>query len=301
MSRKVVEKKVSIDLVENPIEIRYDEVPVYTKEDYEERVNNVLAMAEERGYSHTIVYGDREHFSNIFYLTGLDPRFEEVLLILQKGRKPIMVLGIECLDYSHRITLDIERVLYTPFGLMGQPSHSDLTLLDIFKDSGINEDSLVGIVGWKYYNDSHQTIANSILDIPNYIVETLCQLTARENLVNAVDIFASNEFGLRHNVSAKEIVNFELNGTKMSRSVYNAIINLEEGMTEIEASGFLNIDGEPTSIHPNVNFGDVNTSYGVAGPTYHQKLQIGDTCGVGMAYRGSLVHKAGVYINSPED
>lgn len=87
MSRKVIEKKVSIELVEKPIEIRYEEVPEITKEDYEKRINNVLAISEERGYSHLIVYGDREHYSNLYYLTGLDPRFEEALLILQKDKK----------------------------------------------------------------------------------------------------------------------------------------------------------------------------------------------------------------------
>lgn len=184
---------------------------------------------------------------------------------------------------------------------MGQPSHSDVLLVDAFKDSGIDEDSLVGICGWKEYDVSKHSLSVSILDIPNYMVETLCQITKRENLVNAVDIFTSNDYGLRNNLSAKEIINFELNGTKASRSIYNVIKNLKEGMTEIEASQFLNIDGEPTCTHTNINFGDINTSYGIASPTYHYKLKIGDTCGIGMAYRGSLVHKAGVYINSPED
>lgn len=301
MNRKVVEKKVTIDLVENPIEIRYDEIPEFTKEDYEERVNKVLEFMEQRGYSHMIVYGDREHFSNIHYLTGLDPRFEEALLILQKNKKPKMFLGNECLDYSHMLKLDIERILYQPFSLMGQPSDKSVYLVDLFKDCDINESSLVGIAGWKYYDSSKHTLSTSILDIPNYIVETLCQITKRENLVNATDIFASSDYGLRNNMSAKEIIHYELNGTKASRSVYNVLKNVKEGMTEIEASGFLNIDGEPTCIHANVNFGDTNTSYGLASPTYHQKLKIGDTMGVGMAYRGSLVHKSGVYINSPED
>lgn len=301
MSRNVIENKVKIDLVENPIPINYEEIPEYTKEDYEERIEKVLVLAEEKGFSHLIIYGDREHFSNIHYLTGLDPRFEEALLILEKGKKPKIVLGNECMQYSGMISLDLDKVLYHPFNLLGQPGRHDYRLVDIFKDSGIVSSSKVGITGWKYYEPEMHELDVSILDIPNYIVETLCLITERKNLINAMDIFTDNDYGLRHNISAKEIVNFEMAGTKASRNVYNVIKNLEEGMLEIEASKFLHIDGEPTTMHPNINFGDNNTSLGVRSATYHQKLRLGDTICVGMAHRGSLVHKGGVFINSPED
>lgn len=301
MKRRVAEKMVKIDLVESPIPINYQEVPELTREDYGTRIAKVQEICNQRGYSHLIIYGDREHFSNIHYLTGLDPRFEEALLILENGRKPKMILGNECIQYSGMIDLDVDRILYHPFNLIGQPGRHDYRLIDIFKDCGIDATSKVGITGWKYYEPEMHTLDVSILDIPNYIVETLCQVADRNNLVNAMDMFTSSDYGLRHNMTAKEIINFELNGTKASRSVYNVIKNLAEGMTEIEASGFLNIDGEPTCTHANVNFGDTNTSFGLRSSTYHQKLKIGDTAGVGMAYRGSLVHKSGVYINTPED
>lgn len=35
-----------------------------------------------RGLTHLVVYGDREHFGNIMYLTHFDPRFEEAILII---------------------------------------------------------------------------------------------------------------------------------------------------------------------------------------------------------------------------
>jgi len=301
MEIRVREKKATIDLVENPIPIKYDEVPVYTKEDYEARINKVYDFSEERGYSHVLVYGDREHFSNVAYLTGIDPRFEEVLLILEKGKTPRFVLGNECYAYADKIEFDVETILYNPFSLMGQPDYDTPTLLDIFKGSGIKEDSKIGLVGWKHYESSNHTLENSILDVPSYIVETLCQLVKRENIDNATDIFQDNDYGLRTTLSAKEIVNHELNGTKAARNVYNLLKNLKEGMTEIEASGFLNIDGEPACVHPMINFGQTHTSYGIGSPTYHKRLELGDSLCVGMAYRGSLVHKAGVYINKPED
>lgn len=48
MTRRVVEKEVKLDLVENPIPINYDEVPEYTREDYEARIEKVLEFCDQR-------------------------------------------------------------------------------------------------------------------------------------------------------------------------------------------------------------------------------------------------------------
>ena len=42
---------------------------------------------EERKLTHLVVYGDREHFANLAYLTGFDPRFEEAVLIVGANRQ----------------------------------------------------------------------------------------------------------------------------------------------------------------------------------------------------------------------
>ena len=52
---------------------------------YEARIDAALTRAAEAGYDALLVYGDREHFANLAYLTGYDPRFEEALLILIPG------------------------------------------------------------------------------------------------------------------------------------------------------------------------------------------------------------------------
>ena len=54
-------------------------IPVAT---YEARLDAARTRAAEAGYDALLVYGDREHFANLAYLTGYDPRFEEALLIL---------------------------------------------------------------------------------------------------------------------------------------------------------------------------------------------------------------------------
>lgn len=302
MTHEIIEKQASLSLCENPIPIDYSEVPEFTKEDYLSRIDALWALEQARQYSAIIVYGDREHFSNIHYLTGYDPRFEDSLLILKRGETPKILVGNEGMGYVRCVPYEIEIIMYQSFGLMGQPNDKRSKLLvDIFKDCRFQKDTRIGIVGWKTYDDSLFTTRNSITDIPNYIIETLSQVVGRNNLYNATDLFADNDYGLKHHLSAKEIVHFELNGTKISRKVYNTLKNLKEGMTEIEASQYLMIDGEPESNHPNVNFGDFNVSLGLRSPTYHQRLKLGDPAGVGFGMRGSLVHKSGMYIRSKED
>ena len=75
--------------------------------------------ASAAGYDALLVYGDREHFANLAYLTGYDPRFEEALLVLLPGRKPALLLGNEGMAYSGVSPVEIERVLYQSFSLLG--------------------------------------------------------------------------------------------------------------------------------------------------------------------------------------
>jgi len=297
---KIVEKKVKLELCENPIPIDYNEVPGYSKQDFETRIDNLMKMAREKKYSSVVIYADREHHTNISYFTGFDVRFEEALLIFTEGEIPTLLVGNEGFVYCNLIPINIKRVLYQPFGLMGQPGKK-VPLLELLKDCGITKESKVGIIGWKEYCEVSAVADKSILDLPYYIIDTLCKIVEIKQLENAVDLMSDNNYGLKHNISAKEAVNFELQGTRVSRSVYNVIKNLREGMTEIDASGYLQLDGEPTCTHPNVNFGDFNASLGLRSPTYDTKLRIGDPCGVGFGYRGTQVHKSGFYIRSIGD
>jgi hypothetical protein len=300
MSR-VIEVKVKQLPCDTPIPIDYPEVPAFTRGDYEDRIKKLLALGDRDGYTHLIVYADREHYANLHYLTGFDARFEEALLIVKKDERPKLVVGNEGYGYAEVTPVAVDKELYQLFGLMGQPNESSKTLLDIFRESGVCEKSRVGFIGWKYYPESFFSTGKSILDVPNYMVETLCLLTGRGNIHNATDLLAHNEYGLKHAISAKEAVYFEIAGTKASRRVYNVIKNLRPGMTEIEASEYLQIDGDPVATHPNINFGDHNVSLGLGSPTYHKKLQHGDIVGAGMGYRGSLVHKVGLFIKNRDE
>jgi hypothetical protein len=77
--------------------------------------------------------------------------------------------------------------------------------------------------------------------------------------------------------------------------------NLREGLTEVEVSYYLNLDGEPLTCHPNVNFGQPNVGYGLASPTWFKRLSRGDNVSIGAAYRRSLVHKTFVFAEGEDD
>ena len=50
--------------------------------EFQGRIDSALRIMKERELTHLVVYADREHFANMAYLTGFDPRFEESILII---------------------------------------------------------------------------------------------------------------------------------------------------------------------------------------------------------------------------
>jgi hypothetical protein len=52
------------------------------------------ALAAAGDSDWVVVYGDREHFANLAFLCGFDPRFEEALLLLGPSSR-MLVVGLE--------------------------------------------------------------------------------------------------------------------------------------------------------------------------------------------------------------
>ena len=99
--------------------------PQASADEFSARIDATESAMERRGLTHLLVYGDREHFANLAFLTGFDPRYEEALLILSCGGKPLILVGNECQDYlkisplarSNRMRSE----LFQPFSLLNQP------------------------------------------------------------------------------------------------------------------------------------------------------------------------------------
>lgn len=294
----VVKKHISA-LPNWSVPLNEAEIPVIAAEDY---LNRIEALYEQGGgrYTHYVLYGEREHFSNIEYLTGYDPRFEECLLILSSGRKPMIVVGDEGHSYAGRIPYPIDIVVYPTFSLPAQPKDPSVTLANIFRDAGIDSGSKVAVIGWKMFDQGDFADYKHQYDLPMFIMWELMEAAAADNLTNATELMIGNRGGIRHNLCAKELILCEIAGTKSSRSTYRVLENLREGMSELEASSFLRIDGDPLVTHPNINFGE-NNFYALASPSHTRKLKRGDLVGVGMAYRRSLIHKASFYVKNESE
>jgi hypothetical protein len=269
---------------------------------YEGRIKEAIELAKERGLSHLFIYGDREHFANIHYFSGYDPRFEEAILVLSEHARPAIFVGNEGYSYSSIIPYAIDRILYQTFSLPDQPRRAGNER--VFSDSlvrlGVTASSRIGVIGWKYFVAEDSVEHARMIDLPNYIIEALCERVARERIVNATDLMIHPDYGMRITLDVDEIAVLELAGTKSSRSVLNVLKNLKSGMSEIEASSFLNIDGDPLVAHPNVNFTVEGTAMGLASAG-NARLNYGGICNIGFGYRSSMVARTGIYARNRGD
>ncbi len=141
---------------------------------------------ESRRLTHLVVYGDREHFANLTYLTGFDPRFEEALLVVPRREAPTLLVGNECEAYLSVSPLfsagRLRSERFQPFSLLNQPRGSSRPLDTIFRDLGIVKGSLPGCVGWKYFSTAEHVLGQRAIDLPAYLVDTLRELASPENV-----------------------------------------------------------------------------------------------------------------------
>ena len=123
---------------------------------YRKRMASFRQRVHADGYDVAIVYGDREHFANLTYLTGYDPRFEEAMLIvdLNGSSKPLLVVGNEGYGYVpiSPVAGDFEPVLFQSFSLLGQDRSRSRKLTEILRDGGVTSGAQVGVAGWKYFS-----------------------------------------------------------------------------------------------------------------------------------------------------
>ncbi len=292
MTRKVVRRK--IDWLPNQnVEVSSRELPVLALEDYQQRL--AAARQSMGSLTHLVVYADREHFSNIEYFAGFDPRFEEALLVIAREGDPVLIVGNEGDSYAESVLLPVRKVVYTPFSLPGQPRGKVTPLEQHLESAGISSTSSVGVIGWKVFCDEDGLAPGKTFDLPFFILQALLKVVPLGNLSNAIGLMVDNDHGLRTAFGVKELLLSEYAGTTSTQNTLRVLQNLRPGITEAEASQYLQISGLPLGVHPNVNFGK-NLDYGLASPMTYTQLKEGDVVGAGMAYRRTLCHKVGYYV-----
>lgn len=241
----------------------------------------------ERGLDALVVYGDREHFSNIHWLTHYDPRFEETLLVIRPTGRPILFVGNEGMGYSTVARLDVERRLWQSLSLLGQPREQVRPLAGLLKEAGLAAGARVGAAGWKYFSAAEVPDPETALDLPDFIAAALrAAVLPGGRITNETALFMDAERGLRVACEVEQLADFEWIATCNSQAVLEGVRAIRPGMTEHEAFRHMGHNGLANGCHPLVTAGDRVRRHGMASPTSHT-LRLGDPVMITMSYQGA--------------
>jgi hypothetical protein len=273
------------------------EPPELPEAEYEHRIEALRASA---GTDWVVVYGDREHFANLAFLTGFDPRFEEAVLVLGPGGTRHLFVGNEGLGYgSVAIVPRLDVVLCQSLSLMGQDRSKSPSLRPCLADSGIGPGARVGVVGWKYFSHEEWEDPSPGIAAPAFLVDALRGLASDEGTVEDITpLLIDPEDGLRSRASAGQIAAFEWAASRASRAVMRVLAGTRPGMTELEATSHMGYEGEPLSAHVMFASG-TDEIVGLRSPTA-RKVQLGDAVTTAIGYWGGLGCRAGL-LRSGDD
>jgi Xaa-Pro aminopeptidase len=270
------------------------DLPVVPAATYRARYEALLEAIDAEGLDALVVYGDREHFANLAYLTGFDPRYEEAIMIVVPGRAPVLVVGNENVAYAAITPYEVEIVRLSKFSLVGQPDPGDVSFRSVLKATGLADAAVsrVGISGWKFWRGAE---TSNWIDAPHFIVEAVSEFAS--SVENATHLFVEPGRGLRLSNDVDQIAYFEFAASHGSQAMRRLLAGVRPGMTELEASSLMNPILLPFNYHPTMLGGVERTGYGVASPG-GRRLEIGDPVCAGIGYWGSNTARAGFLVDS---
>jgi hypothetical protein len=269
------------------------EMPEIPTAMYLDRLERLMARADEHGYDHLVVYADREHSANLAYLTGFDPRFEEAMLVVGTSGEPAILVGNECYAMAGAAPLAMRRHLFQDFSLPSQPRDRSQTLTEILAGEGIQESSRVGIIGWKEYAD------RDTLEAPAFIVDSLRRMTPAGAVKNAAHLLIGAADGLRVINEVEQLAAFEYAACQTSQGIRQLILGLRPGIRECDAVELLGWNGTPLSCHLMLSSGD-RASLGLLSPS-DRRIERGDRFTVAFGIWGALNCRAGFVVEDASE
>ena len=267
---------------------------------YQQRMASTRARMRAAGFDFLVVYGDREHFANLAYLTGFDPRFEEAVLLIEARSRALLVVGNECMGFLPDSRIGLEVQLFQEFSLMGQPRGNSPPLRKLLRGFGIRSGKQIGCVGWKYFEPGLVEGGPQALELPSYLVDVLRDLAGdRRRVRNATDFFMNPADGLRVINEVEQLVCLEEAAICTSEGVRQVLAHLREGVEERDLERWLDSRGIPLSCHKMVSFG-AKAQRGLASPGAG-RARLGEAYTIGFGVSGSLTCRAGVLARSARD
>ncbi|MCX5512733.1 Xaa-Pro aminopeptidase [Kaistia algarum] len=271
--------------------------PVIPAQTYAARVSAAYAAA---GCDWLVVYADREHFANIVFLTGFEPRFEEALLLLGPRGERVIVTGNENIDYAPVAGLaDIAVYLCQSLSLMGQDRSLKPNLAAVLRELGLAKGERVGLVGWKYVEASEWDGPKPTFFVPAYVVDSLALVVG--DIVDATHVLMHPTAGLRAVVDADQIAEAEWAATRASLAVWRIISGFTLGDNELMAASRMGYAGEPMNCHPMFSTGDASLPViGLKSPSARQPAR-GDGVTTAVSFWGGLTARGGLVSDHDDD
>lgn len=246
-----------------------------------------------------VIYGDREHFSNLYFLTGFDPRFEEALLLIGPHEKKYLIVGNEGVDYAKKTNrIEAEIVLYQSFSLLGQDRNLSPRLDNILIDLGIEKNHRIGMCGWKYFEEEEQIPRSSNIFVPSPIIDSF-QYLVNNPIVDISWILMHPTKGLRSYNEVEQLAFLEWGASRASDAVNRIIRGVKVGMTEYEAVSLMNYSGETLSAHVMFSAGR-DKIIGLSSPS-DKPIAKGDGVTTAVGYWGGLSCRAGILDKQNEN
>jgi hypothetical protein len=215
---------------------------------YEARCREVFRRS---GCDWLVVYADREHFANIAFLSGFEPRFEEALLLLGSHDRRVIITGNECQSYAALAELpNIQVLLAQSMSLMGQDRTRRPKLVDVLREAGISSGDVIGLAGWKYIEPEEREDESSSFFVPAFVVEALRRVAGPAAVIRDITpILMHPETGLRSVIDADQIAVFEWAATRASDALWRIVSGIRENDSELEAVARMGYEGDPLNVH----------------------------------------------------
>jgi len=271
-------------------------LPSIEAAEFEERIAALLAATD---VDQVVVYGDREHAANLVFLCNLDPRFEEALLVLGRGRRTLIV-GKEDIGYVPVVPIEVDVILCPTFSLMGIDRSGGMTVEGALREAGVGAGDRIGVVGWKALLPEESSGTFAPIFAPAFVVDTLREIAGAPELVVDVTAALMNpRSGLRSFCSADQIAVFEYGASRCSAWVMEVLGAAAPGVSERETFHGVPWGGEPLSYHAVLAAGPA-VAIGLCSPS-SRRLELGDAAIVGIGLWGGNCARGGLVAASEAD
>lgn len=247
-----------------------------------------------------IVYGDREHYANLVYLTGFDPRFEEAILLLGAGDRRILLVGNEGVDYAALMAPGVETVLCQSLSLPGQDRRAAPRLDAVLREAGLRAGQSFALVGWKYLTAAEWGGALPGFFAPAMLVDILRDLAGDPAAVrDATAVLLHPTEGLRAHLEVEQIAAFEWAAARATAAVGRIQRGLRPGLTEFGAVANMAYEGDLLATHILFASG-TGPIVGLRSPGT-RRIARGDGITTAVGFWGGLCARAGLVDDANQD